>query len=105
MRLIDVIELESQTDSFITERFDLITKKQLKLSRKVLDETWSTQILNIFLLGNKRHVLPNPANKIRLRKFYNCLAHVMESELNQLLLDSIIDYSNFLTELCVSTCT
>ncbi|XP_024941329.1 dynein heavy chain 7, axonemal [Cephus cinctus] len=98
MRLIDRKVLESTHQTYDLVVFEYNYLQMAEKSRDKLCNDWLPRIYNIFLTGYKKGLLPNDTNETKMRKFYNCLAIIMESHLQSLCLRSMEDYVDFLMD-------
>lgn len=52
----------------------------------------------IYYLGNKRKQIPSNTSVAQLQSFYNCVATLMNSQLQSLALESIQDYTHLIAQ-------
>lgn len=52
----------------------------------------------IFYQGNRRKLLPNTNNTSRLRSFFDCAAALMSAQLQELLLTSMTDFTQMISQ-------
>uniref|UniRef100_A0A669PXQ2 Dynein axonemal heavy chain 7 n=1 Tax=Phasianus colchicus TaxID=9054 RepID=A0A669PXQ2_PHACC len=74
-----------------------ILKKYCILSR------WLPEVQKIFYQGNKRKQIPSNASTAKLEAFFRCAATLMTRQLQQLLLQSIQDFTDLIVQPAVST--
>lgn len=65
-----------------------------------MDEYYK-EVIDIFLLGNRRKKLPDPGNKKKMESFYNAVASIMTYQLQTLCLKSLFDYVSYITDVKV----
>nr|XP_057937248.1 dynein axonemal heavy chain 7 isoform X2 [Doryrhamphus excisus] len=96
MRLIDTVEIRSRTVSMELSAFQQNSNGQIGNIRGVLINKWLPEVHNIYYHGNRRKLMPTQSNMYKLQSFYNSAATLMATQLQDLVLDSMADYTKLL---------
>ncbi|XP_054642367.1 dynein axonemal heavy chain 7 [Dunckerocampus dactyliophorus] len=96
MRLIDTAEIRRRTESMELSAFQQNCNGQIGNVRGVLLNKWLPEVHNIYYHGNRRKLMPAQSNMDKLQSFYNCAATLMTTQLQDLVLDSMADYTRLL---------
>lgn len=59
---------------------------------------WCPEVQNIFYQGNKRKLVPSNQDPAKLEHFYNCAATLMAMNLDELMEESLDDYTDLLVQ-------
>lgn len=95
-------ELKTHEKAFELQEFKYSAKKHIERCKEVLIENYYHEVVDIFLLGNKRKKLPDPSQKKKMVTFYNAVATVMTYHLQTLCLKSLYDYVSYITDVKVN---
>lgn len=96
LRLVDVSYFSHKTWSLAD--FEFAIAKQIENAHRVLMSSYFNDIQNIFMQGNKKGRLPDPAKKKVMESFYNCVANIMAYQLQTLCLNSLYEYTYYLCD-------
>lgn len=103
LRLVRTEEFIEHHKAYELQEFQATVKKHIQEAKKVLVNQYYAGVVDIFLIGNKKNRLPNPALKNRLKKFFNAVATIMTHHLQMLCLKSLYDYKEYITDTKVRT--
>ncbi|KAF5288622.1 hypothetical protein FQR65_LT11993 [Abscondita terminalis] len=98
-RLVDTISLCKRDGPFSLVDFQWIMSKHIDNAKSVLMDVYYKQVIEIFLLGDKKNKLPNPALPKRLKKFFDSCATIMSFQLQTLCEKSLYDYVDYITDI------
>lgn len=101
MRYVDTAELMQHVGSFELYEFQTEIKKQIEKAQNLLMDKYFAGVVDIFLEGDKKGKLPNPAFPKRMKRFYNAVATIMTYHIQQLCLKSLYDYVEYITDVKV----
>lgn len=96
LRLVDVDYFSQRT--FSLGDFDFAVSRQLENCQRILMLQYYVEVQNIFMQGSKKGKLPDPGNKRRMERFYNCVAAIMSHQLQTLCMKSLYEYTNYLLD-------
>lgn len=100
LRLIDVHFF--QTKPYSLGEFENEVNNQIENVQNILLNAYYQEVQNIFLQGDKKGRLPNPANKKKMEHFYSCASNVMAIQLQNLCLKTLYEYTHYLHDYGVS---
>lgn len=60
--------------------------------------SWIPEVHNIYYQGCRRKLLPASSKVAKLQSFFNCVAALMTSLLQNLAIDSMKDYTNLISQ-------
>ncbi|KOX76420.1 Dynein heavy chain 7, axonemal [Melipona quadrifasciata] len=95
-RLIDLEEIAQYTESWDLIEFIKMINKQIARGKNVLKNFWYDGIQDIFLMNNKKSLVPSPLQRIRFKRFYECIAKIMESQLLSMCKYSLKDFMDLI---------
>ncbi|TDH07133.1 hypothetical protein EPR50_G00120640 [Perca flavescens] len=98
LRLIDVEEFHHREESMEISVFQQIVTKHVGNAREILLKTWLPEVHNIYYQGCKYELVPASKNMSKLLSFFNCAAALMTSQLQNLAIDSIRDYTHLIAQ-------
>lgn len=98
LRLVRTEEFIQHHKAYELQEFQATVKKHILAAKKVLMERYFAGVVDIFLIGNKRNRLPNPALKNRMKKFFDAVATIMTYHLQTLCLKSLYDYVEYIMD-------
>lgn len=76
--------------------------QQIEEAKITLNEKWYGAIKNIFNKGVKKKLIPDEATKPKmLKKFFNSLATLMTRQLQNLCVNSVKAYTNYICDVGV----
>lgn len=76
--------------------------RQMDNAKDVLMNSYYAHVIDIFLAGNKKNKLPNPALPRKMKRFYNSVATIMTFHLQSLCLNSLKDFFKYITDVKVT---
>ncbi|XP_043498185.1 dynein axonemal heavy chain 7-like isoform X3 [Polistes fuscatus] len=107
-RQIDIEELASYGESYDLGSFDYKVTRMLQRMRNNLEKNWLPKIRSIFsnLRKKERRMrkIDITINQLEIKRIYDCLALIMETQLRKFCLDSIEDYINYLMDVGGKNC-
>ncbi|XP_069790703.1 dynein axonemal heavy chain 7 isoform X2 [Narcine bancroftii] len=98
LRLIDVDEFRNRKDSMDLTTFQVLFMRQIESAKEQLLKKWFPEVQKIYYLGNKRKQVPSGTDRAKLLTFFDCAATLMTSQLQNLMLDSIQDYTDLIVQ-------
>ncbi|KAM9851167.1 dynein axonemal heavy chain 7 [Aulostomus maculatus] len=98
LRLISVEEFHSREESMELSAFQQIVTRQVDHARGILLNKWLPEVQDIFYQGSRRKLLPASSNTTKLQSFYNCAATLMTSQLQNLTVDSMKDFTHLISQ-------
>lgn len=98
LRLVRTQDLIAHHKAYELQEFQTTVKRHIQEAKKELMERYFAGVVDIFLIGNKKNRLPNPALKNRMKKFFNAVATIMTYHLQTLCLKSLYDYTEYITD-------
>lgn len=103
LRLVRTEEFVQHRKAYELQEFQATLKKHIIGAKKVLMEKYYAGVVDVFLIGNKKNRLPNPALKRKMKRFYDAVATIMTYQLQTLCLKSLHDYTEYITDIKVIT--
>ncbi|XP_035507000.1 dynein axonemal heavy chain 7 isoform X2 [Scophthalmus maximus] len=97
VRLIDVQEFHSREESVELSVFQQIVTRHIDNARGILLRNWIPEVQIIYCHGSRRKLVSASGKKAKLLSFFNSAATLMTSQLQNLALDSIRDYTNLIS--------
>ncbi|XP_047456328.1 dynein axonemal heavy chain 7 isoform X2 [Mugil cephalus] len=98
LRLIDVQEFHSRKESIELSVFQQIVTRHVENARGILLKNWVPEVQNIYYQGYRRKLVPSSNNMAKIQSFFNCAGALMTSQLQNLALDSMSDYTRLLSK-------
>lgn len=102
LRIVDVKKLKQHKGAYELDEFEYTFDKSVDDCKNTIMNNYYKGVIDLFLAGNKKRKLPDPAFPKRLAKFYNSVAAIMTYQLQVLCLSSLEDYINYITDVKVS---
>ncbi|XP_049583590.1 dynein axonemal heavy chain 7 [Syngnathus scovelli] len=96
LRLIDTAELRARAESMELSAFQQNANGQIGNVRMTLLNKWLPEVHNIFYHGGRRKLVPPQSHVDKLQSFFNCAATLMGIQLQNLVLDSMSDYTKLI---------
>ncbi|XP_069790708.1 dynein axonemal heavy chain 7 isoform X6 [Narcine bancroftii] len=78
--------------------FQVLFMRQIESAKEQLLKKWFPEVQKIYYLGNKRKQVPSGTDRAKLLTFFDCAATLMTSQLQNLMLDSIQDYTDLIVQ-------
>lgn len=101
LRLVRTEEFIQHHKAYELQEFQAAVKRHILTAKKILMDRYYAGVVDIFLIGNKKNRLPNPAMKNRMKKFFDAVATIMTYHLQMLCLKSLYDYTEYITDIKV----
>ncbi|XP_073074509.1 dynein axonemal heavy chain 7 isoform X1 [Manis javanica] len=98
LRLIDVEEFHNRQDALELSMFQSIVVKHMETAKETLLKMWFPEVQNIYYQGNKKKQLPTGDSSTKLESFFNCAATLMTSQLQELALVSMQDFTDLIVQ-------
>ncbi|XP_044073688.1 dynein axonemal heavy chain 7 isoform X2 [Siniperca chuatsi] len=98
LRLIDVEEFHSREESMELSVFQQIVTRHVDIARGILLNNWVPEVQHIYYQGCRRMLVPASSNMAKLLSFFNCAAALMTSQLQNLAIDSMRDYTQLISQ-------
>uniref|UniRef100_UPI00358E354F dynein axonemal heavy chain 7-like n=1 Tax=Myxine glutinosa TaxID=7769 RepID=UPI00358E354F len=96
LRLVDVQEMRQRNESIDLLKFQQIAMKDIAIAKDKLLTLWLPEVQNIFRQGKEQKLVPSITNKAQFEEFFRCTGILMSTQLQQLALVSMEDYTNLL---------
>nr|XP_031838488.1 dynein heavy chain 7, axonemal-like [Nomia melanderi] len=91
-RLVDIGKLLEQTESWNLLEFEATLSRQIEKGRIILRNSWYSGIQDIFLVNNRKNLVPSPVQRSQFKRFFGLAAKIMESQLLSLSKNSLKDF-------------
>ncbi|XP_069555029.1 dynein axonemal heavy chain 7 [Brachyistius frenatus] len=98
LRLMDVKEFHSREESIELSVFQQIVTQHVDIAIGILLTKWVPEVQNIYYQGCKYKLVPPCNKRVKLQSFFNCAAALMTSQLQNLALDSMRDYTHLISQ-------
>ncbi|KAM9486845.1 dynein axonemal heavy chain 7-like [Clarias gariepinus] len=96
LRLLDVTECHTQEEALELFVFQQIVNRHVESAQATLLNKWIPEVQQICYQGSRRNLVPESTDPPRLQSFFNCIAALMSSQLQNLALESIYDYTHLI---------
>ncbi|KAG9271272.1 dynein heavy chain 7, axonemal [Astyanax mexicanus] len=96
LRLIDEQEFHTRQEPMELSVFQKLISRHTESARDILLNKWFPELHRIYFQGTKRKHVPSDSNPAKLQSFFNCAAALMTSQIQNLALESVQDYTNLL---------
>ncbi|XP_029708760.2 dynein axonemal heavy chain 7 [Aedes albopictus] len=97
--LVDIKQLVEKGQAYDLTEFTSTVNQQIEEAKITLNDKWYGAIKNIFNKGVKKKLIPDEATKPKmLKKFFNSLATLMTRQLQNLCVDSVKTYTNYICD-------
>ncbi|XP_021255789.1 dynein heavy chain 7, axonemal isoform X3 [Numida meleagris] len=97
-RLLDTEIFHNKQEAEELASFQIKVIQEIGKSKAVLSRKWLLEVQNIFYQGNKRKQVPSNTSTAKLESFFRCAATLMTRQLQQLLLQSIQDFTDLIVQ-------
>ncbi|KAK2500550.1 hypothetical protein MC885_013342, partial [Smutsia gigantea] len=98
LRLIDIEEFHNRQDALELSIFQSIVVKHMETAKETLLKMWFPEVQNIYYQGNKKKQLPTGDSSAKLESFFNCAATLMTSQLQELAVVSMQDFTDLIVQ-------
>ncbi|CAL8240697.1 unnamed protein product [Merluccius merluccius] len=95
LRLVDVEDFHRREESMALSVFQQMVTSHVESAKAALQEKWLVEVHNIYYQGYKRKLVPSDSNAEK-QSYFNCVAVLMTSHLQSLVLDSLNDYTSLI---------
>ncbi|XP_078046876.1 dynein axonemal heavy chain 7-like [Augochlora pura] len=95
-RLVDIGKIVEHEDAWDLREFETAVSRQIEKGRIILKTSWYSGIQDIFLVRNRKGLVPSPLHKTQFKRFFGCIATIMEAQLLSLCENSLQEFMNFL---------
>ncbi|XP_034943307.1 dynein heavy chain 7, axonemal-like [Chelonus insularis] len=95
-RLIDLGFIEANQNSWNHIEFNNTICTQIKERKKILKATWFGNIQNIFLINDRKRLIPSPLQQKTFQGFFNCANKLMENQLREMCEDTLRNFVEFI---------
>ncbi|XP_015440426.1 PREDICTED: LOW QUALITY PROTEIN: dynein heavy chain 7, axonemal [Dufourea novaeangliae] len=95
-RLIDVKKLATHKGSWGLQEYESTVYRQIERGKVTLQKSWYSGIQDIFLVNNRKNLVPSPLKRTQFGRFFGCVAKIMEAQLLSLCKSSIKDFMNLI---------
>uniref|UniRef100_A0A8C4QLH6 Uncharacterized protein n=1 Tax=Eptatretus burgeri TaxID=7764 RepID=A0A8C4QLH6_EPTBU len=96
LRLVDVQKIGQRNEPIDLLKFQQIAMKDVAIAKDKLLTVWLPEVQNIFCQGGELKLLPSITHKAQFEEFFSCTGILMSTQLQQLVLASMQDYTNLL---------
>ncbi|XP_076646690.1 dynein axonemal heavy chain 7 [Halictus rubicundus] len=97
-KLIDESELISRATSYDLASFEDAILKMCRRTREALAKHWLPKVQAILFTAHERNELPLRSDISRYKRFFNCVAFIMEDQLRELCLRSMEQYIDYISK-------
>ncbi|EFN75889.1 Dynein heavy chain 7, axonemal [Harpegnathos saltator] len=94
-RLINMKRIGAHEGSWDLADFNSSIVRQIVDNRQVLSKFWYIGIQEIFLANNRKNLVPSPLRRKQFKKFFDCTARLMESQLLNACKYSLRDFVDY----------
>ncbi|XP_044750345.1 dynein axonemal heavy chain 7-like [Coccinella septempunctata] len=98
-RLININDLKKHNGPYDLEEFKALTSSQIMKSKKKLMTQYYGAVTDIFLQGNKKNKLPNPAHTKKIDSFFNSVATIMSYHIQMCCLKSLYEFVEYIMDI------
>ncbi|XP_048808316.1 dynein axonemal heavy chain 7 isoform X2 [Lagopus muta] len=98
LRLLDTELFHNKQEAKELASFQVQVIQEIGKSKAVLSRKWLPEVQKIFYQGNKKKQIPSNASTAKLEAFFRCAATLMTRQLQQLLLQSIQDFTDLIVQ-------
>ncbi|KAK2587842.1 hypothetical protein KPH14_003939 [Odynerus spinipes] len=95
-RLIDFEAIASRNESWELLDFQNLILRQIGNARRRLRKSWYGGIQDIYLVNNRKNLVPSPLQRKRFKRFFDCTAALMESQLLEVCEKTLADFMSYI---------
>ncbi|EZA62718.1 Dynein heavy chain 7, axonemal [Ooceraea biroi] len=95
-RLFDLDLIAGHEDSWDLANFHSLIVRQITANRRILRRVWYSGIQEIFLVNDRKNLVPSPLRRKQFRRFFDCVGKLMESQLLTACKRSLRDFVNYI---------
>uniref|UniRef100_A0A665VEB7 Dynein axonemal heavy chain 7 n=1 Tax=Echeneis naucrates TaxID=173247 RepID=A0A665VEB7_ECHNA len=96
--LIDVEEFHSREESMELSVFQQIITRHVDTATGILIKGWIPEVQSIYCHGYKHLLVPSFGNIAKLLSFFNCVAALMTTQLQSLVIDTMNNYTKLISQ-------
>ncbi|KAF7398391.1 hypothetical protein HZH66_006288 [Vespula vulgaris] len=104
-RLFNLEDIVSQKESWDLIDFQNLILRQIARAKRHLYKFWYSGIQNIYFENNKKNFVPSPLQRKRFKRFFDCTATLMESQLLEVCEKTLQDFMKYIVTCAPSTPT
>ncbi|XP_025270954.1 dynein heavy chain 7, axonemal [Camponotus floridanus] len=97
-RLIDLEYIAAHKESWDLMNFHTLIAHQIVANRRILRKDWYSGIQEIFLVNNRKKLVPSPLRRKQFKRFFDCTGKLMESHLLKACKHSLRDFINYVVD-------
>ncbi|KYQ53326.1 Dynein heavy chain 7, axonemal [Trachymyrmex zeteki] len=94
-RLINLEHVVVHKESWDLANFHTLIARQIVANRRILKNAWYSGIQEIFLVNNRKNLVPSPLRRKQFKRFFDCAGKVMEEQLLKICKRSLRDFVNY----------
>uniref|UniRef100_A0A8V0Y274 Dynein axonemal heavy chain 7 n=1 Tax=Gallus gallus TaxID=9031 RepID=A0A8V0Y274_CHICK len=98
LRLLDTDLFHNKQEAEELASFQIKVIQEIGKSKAVLSRKWLPEVQKIFYQSNKKKQIPSYTSTAKLEAFFRCAATLMTRQLQQLLLQSIQDFTDLIVQ-------
>ncbi|XP_015723152.1 dynein heavy chain 7, axonemal isoform X2 [Coturnix japonica] len=98
LRLLDTEVFHNKRDAQELSSFQMKVIQEIGKSKAVLSRKWLLEVQKIYCQANKKKQIPSSASSAKLKAFFRCAATLMTLHLQELLLQSIQDFTDLIVQ-------
>ncbi|XP_053363484.1 dynein axonemal heavy chain 7-like [Clarias gariepinus] len=96
LRLLDVTEFQSREKALELAGFQQIVTRHIESAQATLLHKWFPEVQQIYYHGSQSNLVPKTTERSRLQSFFNCAAALMSSQLQEMAVESINEYTDLI---------
>ncbi|XP_071649568.1 dynein axonemal heavy chain 7 [Temnothorax longispinosus] len=97
-RLINLEHVAAHEESWDLPNFHTLITRQIVANRRILKKDWYNGIQEIFLVNNRKKMVPSPLRRKQFKRFFDCAGKLMESQLLRACKRSLRDFVNYVAD-------
>ncbi|KYN44278.1 Dynein heavy chain 7, axonemal [Trachymyrmex septentrionalis] len=94
-RLINLEHIVVHKESWDLTNFYSLIAHQIVANRRILKKVWYSGIQDIFLVNNRKNMIPSPLRRKQFKRFFNCAGKLMEAQLLRICKHSLREFVNY----------
>ncbi|EGI62283.1 Dynein heavy chain 12, axonemal [Acromyrmex echinatior] len=103
-RLINMEHIVVHKESWDLMNFHTLIIRQIVANWKILKNFWYSGIQKIFLVNNRKNMVPSPLRRKQFKRFFDCASKVMEAQLLRICKHSLLAFINYIVSGKPVTC-
>ncbi|KAL6424717.1 hypothetical protein ACFW04_009995 [Cataglyphis niger] len=97
-RLINFEYIYAHKESWDLLNFHTLISHQIVANRRILEKDWYSEIQEIFLVNNRKNLVPSLLRRKQFKRFFDCAGKLMESHLLNACKLSLRDFINYVID-------